>query len=384
VDNNNNFFNLIPSGFVSLFALLLVMFSYSSLTLILAFILVFFEISLGYFKHNKRIHNNKKYTDSMSKIAQLEEELQQDKSTINSLKAIGSQCLPIWTKQIDDCIEISTHEMNELAQRFSSIVNDLRSIVDAKGEDDLSTAQIEERLDNTSKTFTKLLAMRVKSQEQIVELSNFTEKLETMARDVGGIADQTNLLALNAAIEAARAGESGRGFAVVADEVRSLANRSGEISANIITNVTNVNAQFNQISRNFSDDSESGNKLTEIADENIHAVIQQYNDTKDARDTHAENLEKLSSHVGNEIEKTLVSIQFQDRVSQILDHVRGGLAQLSEQIEGNDNVNFQILLDKMAANYTTTSEREVHRKLTGEEAIIDSKKESDDGDVVFF
>jgi methyl-accepting chemotaxis protein len=380
--DNNNFFNLIPSGFVSLFALLLVTFSYSSLTLILAFILVSFEILLGYFKQNKKINHNKQHTDFMTNIAYLEAELQQNKSPINSLNAIGSQCLPIWIKQIDDCIEISTHEMNELALRFTSIVHDFRSIVDEKGEDELSTAQIEERLDNTLKTFTKLLEMRVKSQEQIVELSNFTEKLETMARDVGGIADQTNLLALNAAIEAARAGESGRGFAVVADEVRSLANRSGEIAANIIVSVTDVNTQFNQISRNFSVD--SGTKLTEIADENIHAVIQQYNEKKATRDTHAENLDNLSSNIGNEIEKTLVSIQFQDRVSQILDHVRGSLAQLSEQIESHDNVNIQMLLDKMATNYTTTSEREVHRKLTGQEATTDSEQESDDGEVVYF
>jgi methyl-accepting chemotaxis protein len=328
---------------------------------------------------NKKINHNKKYTDFMTNIVHLEDELQQNKSTINSLNAIGSQCLPIWTKQIDDCIEISTHEMNELAQRFASIVNDLRSIVDEK--DELSTAQIEDRLDNTSKTFTKLLEMRVKSQEQIVELSNFTEKLETMARDVGSIADQTNLLASNAAIEAARAGESGHGFAVVADEVRSLANRSGEIAANIIASVTNVNTQFNQISRNLSVDSESGTKLTEIANENIHTVILQYNETKD---THAENLEKLSSHVGNEVEKTLVSIQFQYRVSQILDNVRGSLAQLSEQIESHDNVNIKMLLDKMATNYSITSEREVHRKLTGQEATTHSEQESDDGEVVYF
>ncbi|MFT5758200.1 MAG: methyl-accepting chemotaxis protein [Alteromonadaceae bacterium] len=380
----NNFWKVIPSGYVSLFALSLIAFSDSSLTLILAFILVFFEISLGYFKQKNSLNKNIQYTDSMSKIDQLAAELQQNKSTINSLKAIGSQCLPIWTKQIDDCIEISTHEMNELAQRFASIVNDLRSIVDEKGDDELSTAQIEERLDSTSKTFTKLLEMRVKSQEQIIELSNFTEKLEIMARDVGGIADQTNLLALNAAIEAARAGESGRGFAVVADEVRNLANRSGEIAANIIASVTNVNTQFNQISRNFSIDSENGNKLTEIADENIHAVIRQYNETKDARDKHADNLEQLSSHVGKEIENTLVSIQFQDRISQILDHVKGNLAQLSEQIEDHDNLNIQMLLDQMAANYTTTSEREVHRKLTGQEATTDSEQESDDGEVVFF
>jgi methyl-accepting chemotaxis protein len=304
---------------------------------------------------------------------------------LDTLQSIGNQCLPIWAQQIENCMDISTHEMNELAQRFSGIVNDLRAIVDEKSDaSDLSTVSIGERLAEVSETLNKLDAMRLVSQQQIVELSSFTVQLASMAKDVGSIADQTNLLALNAAIEAARAGEMGRGFAVVADEVRSLANRSGEIAKNIIDNVSVVNQKFEKIANEYTADSNVGAEIIEQAETTLAAVIVQYTETKTVQERSAEHLNHLSVHVGKEVEDTLVAIQFQDRVSQILDHIRGHLAHLSEQIASQDNIDVQVLLNQMASSFTTTSEREIFRKLTGQDANIDSDDVSDDGEVVFF
>ncbi|MBN4079276.1 hypothetical protein JYT26_01410 [Beggiatoa alba] len=297
---------------------------------------------------------------------------------------IGNHNMPIWAHQINDCINISTTAINDLTQRFSGIVNDLHSIVSGKiGNDELSIAEIKERLDNISSTLVKLVKMRKESQQEITELASFTEKLDAMARDVGSIAEQTNLLALNAAIEAARAGESGRGFAVVADEVRSLANRSGGIAADIIASVTKVNEQFSHMSDKFSVNSEIEKNLITVAGEHIQAVISQHEETRKERDEGAEHLVQFSSNITLEIENALVSMQFQDRVSQILGHVERNMSDLSEQIEDHQNLDIEVFLEKMAGEYTTTSEREVHKKLTGNKST-ENNQESNEGDVVFF
>lgn len=385
VIKKNNYIGLkIPAGIAGFIAVMLLTNSHSQISVIIAFLMVVIEFALGFAKYKTYQMTHQEHIQTETQLSELKTELQMHQHPIHSLQMIGRNNMPIWAHQIDDCVDISTTEINQLAEHFSGIVSDLHSLVDSDVEYDTnSVSEIKNKLDSISTTLSKLVGMRTESQREITELASFTEKLEVMARDVGSIAEQTNLLALNAAIEAARAGESGRGFAVVADEVRSLANRSGAISSDIIANVTKVNEQFSNMSKKFKVNSECEEKLIHAAGENIQAVINQHEKTSEERDQGAKSLSQLSSSIKLEIESALVSMQFQDRVSQILGHVKNNMTALSEMIEDHQNLDIESFLEKMAGEYTTTSERDAHRKLTGTEGL-NTPEESNEGEVVFF
>jgi methyl-accepting chemotaxis protein len=161
-------------------------------------------------------------------------------------------------------------------------------------------------------------------------LSSQTSEVRGMLGEIEGIAKQTNLLALNAAIEAARAGEAGRGFAVVADEVRDLSGRTHHFSQQIRGSLTNMQgtlsateAAINQMAAKdmtFALTSKGG---VEMAMSGIEAMSRRTGDT-------VGELNVIAHDVEVAVNQAVVSLQFQDMVTQLLGHVAKRLEVLDE------------------------------------------------------
>lgn len=164
--------------------------------------------------------------------------------------------------------------------------------------------------------------------EKVQGLNQFIDELHTMAAEVAKIAAQSNLLALNAAIEAARAGELGRGFAVVAKEFRMLSNQSGETGRNIAQKVELISNAILSTCRVAEESVQQEDGAMVESESAINSVLNDFRNVTDSLQKSSEVLKDASVGIKDEIGQALVQLQFQDRVNQILSHVKTSIEQL--------------------------------------------------------
>jgi methyl-accepting chemotaxis protein len=304
--------------------------------------------------------------------SQLVEQQQQSNEKFETFTDFCQAILPLWQGQIDDVIVQSTGAIDDLTMRFSKIVEALTNTlqnISAQNFDDSDTSindvinQSEKKLNSLSNSFNLILSSKVELLGEVTELQSFTGELQKMAADVQGIANQTNLLALNAAIEAARAGESGRGFSVVASEVRTLSQRSSDTGQKIVDRVGGICTAIDstvKITENQLQDEKV--KSTE-SQKLIHDVISRLELIINQSTNSTALLKSHSEHVNFEINDVLMSLQYQDRMSQILGHTKNEINRFLLLLSNPDEIELidkAIWLQEMQKSYTTNEQRNLH------------------------
>jgi methyl-accepting chemotaxis protein len=317
---------------------------------------------------------------------------------LEDLDVLCRHVLPIWAAHIETARSHTEDEINVLASRFGTMVQRLKAAVDSSrigdpahpddGADDLVLLLEDSRrkLDSVMLSLRSALDGKEVLSREIRDLAGITEELAVMAGDIGKIAKQTNLLALNASIEAARCGEAGRGFAVVADEVRKHSAKSSEAGKRIVDRMTAVNDRINAtltISERYS---QRDTQLVTDSEHIVSRVLEQMHEATTQLEQNAETLRREGDSIGEEIAGVLVSLQFQDRVSQMLNHVRGDLNKLERHLDDyqRDRAAGRIRqpidagqwLEELAGTYTMAEQRAVHDGEAG--AATDSD------DITFF
>ncbi len=316
---------------------------------------------------------------------------------VASHERFGQALAPVWAGHIETSRTHMESAVSELAVRFSRIVDKLGRTVqlaDATTESGGSDGALavfersEGRLAQLIGSLESAQQGKTALVEQVHELGRFIDELRQMAADVALIASQTNLLAINAAIEAAHAGEAGRGFAVLAQEVRKLSAMSGETGQRIAEKIRLVNEAI--AGTQAAADATRAEDLAamQASRDAVEGVLGEFRALTEGLSESTRMLRAESMGIQSEIAEALVQLQFQDRVGQILSHVKASIEGLPECIAEHRReiaaarvllpVSADRMLAELESTYAMADEREVHRSGKASESAAASEE------IVFF
>jgi methyl-accepting chemotaxis protein len=300
-------------------------------------------------------------------------------------EGVGKDVLPVWSGHIETSRVQMETAIASLSERFAGIVNKLDeamrasdmagSSMQGQGQDQSqglvavfsnSSRELNAVLDSLREAMASNGLMR----EEVQNLHHFVDELRQMAAEVANIAAQTNLLAINAAIEAAHAGETGRGFSVLAQEVRKLSAMSGETGKRMADKVALVAEAIANARRSAETSATREAASITGCEASITGVLDGFRGVTEALSESADVLKRESLGIQAEVGEALVQLQFQDRVSQVMTHVRQNMAMLPEQLAqsriGYERdgvlapVDARALLAELEKTYAMAEERETH------------------------
>lgn len=267
-----------------------------------------------------------------SEVARHRREVEQFFAGLDELE---QEITSLWARQIDSVRGDGNRAVTELSQRFSVIVDKLGQAVEASehsaGSDHGSRglgavfAHSESSLNAVTGSLRTAMGRGDEMLGSVANLAQFIERLREMAVSVSSIARQTNMLAINATIEAAHAGDAGRGFAVVANEVRNLSALSDETGREMGQQVEAISTAIHAAIAGAEAFTREDAASVANAEASIGDVLAMFRRVTGEMAHSAEALRGTGAEIRGEVAEALVLLQFQDRTSQILDHVHSNI-----------------------------------------------------------
>jgi methyl-accepting chemotaxis protein len=257
----------------------------------------------------------------------------------------SQQVAPIWSGHIESSRVQMEGAVESLTRRFSAIVSQLdaavqtasaRTDADHDGDQGLRAvfSRSEHELGAVITAQRRAHASMANMLDKVQGLERFATDLQDMATDVAKISQQSNLLALNAAIEAARFGDQGRGFAVVAKEFRTLSSLSGETGRRIDDKVGVIKAAIGEACGEVGELVRQEDGAMDESRACIGRVLADFRHVTDSLQHASSQLREESLGIKAEVGEALVQLQFQDRVSQMMNHVKANIDRLPAYYQG--------------------------------------------------
>jgi methyl-accepting chemotaxis protein len=286
-----------------------------------------------------------------------------------------------------DLIEVARSEteasITELTSRFGAIVTSLEQSIrvadDSMQGDAVAAVEAHGRaeLAGLIAELRESCARERVMRDRVEALAARIEQLREGADSVQAVAKSATLLSLNAAIEAARAGNSGSGFSVVAAEMQRLSQASGELGVRMAATSTETIASISEAVDAVRDSVRASETAAVAAEQRVARVLDEYAGLTQRIADSGATLAREAHGVNASVAAAIVSLQFQDRTSQILCHVRDSVKRAPASVFAQaGSMDPAGELDALSSSYATEQERNVHAGR--------STESSSAGEITFF
>lgn len=217
-------------------------------------------------------------------------------------------------------------------QRVKSLLTSMSGASDADGNGGLNVSAFVTQTAAVLQRFTEVLVhfskQSIKISYKIDDMVDHMDTIFDLVSQVDSIAEETNILAINAALEAARAGEAGKGFKVVASEVRMLSRDTKALNEEIGSQVDAARTVIGDVREAARTIASQDMSLALTAKGGVDDMLVQLENMDSQVSKTLDELGEFTSRVGRSTDDAIRSMQFEDMVTQILEHVKARTQEL--------------------------------------------------------
>jgi methyl-accepting chemotaxis protein len=219
------------------------------------------------------------------------------------------------------------------------------------------------RIEHTS-TFSSQMVDRLNEMERQIE--GLTQTLG----DIDEVAKNSRLLALNGQLEAARAGEQGAAFAIVATETAKMAVHAVDSSKKIRKMIGTISESINGASAELKYRAMTDIREADLSRKEVNCTLDDMTALHDDMQSAIDQSNDNSQQLARDISDAVMAMQFQDAVSQRIEHVVHILQEVHEtvckQLDGEGTGVFrhdapaaEDWASRMAKKYTMAAEYKI-------------------------
>jgi methyl-accepting chemotaxis protein len=167
---------------------------------------------------------------------------------------------------------------------------------------------------------------------RIGELELVLSNVNASLRKVEKIADEARIVGLNGRLEAARAGQYGAAFNVVANETKNLGVHAADTSSSIRLLVDKLDESLKSVSAELQSRMSLDAETVKNSQNTVSRLLDQLGLMHHGMTSSLHRTEAVSESLSQEIGRSVMALQFQDRVNQRIDHVVEALVALRENL----------------------------------------------------